>query len=123
MFKKIIFAAALLVLISKSIATAEHKTKPDINSQFNGMYWSQLPVICGTNDRVEAYLKHYNFKLESVSMGRESAQPDGAPVYIVSYYINKEKSQTISVVSTPTGTESCMLYKSFDLVYYDGENT
>ena len=44
MFKKIIFAAALLVLISKSIATAEHKTKPDINSQFNGMYWSQLPV-------------------------------------------------------------------------------
>ena len=54
MFKKIIFAAALLVLISKSIATAEHKTKPDINSQFNGMYWSQLPVICGTNDRVEA---------------------------------------------------------------------
>ena len=95
MFKKIIFAAALLVLISKSIATAEHKTKPDINSQFNGMYWSQLPVICGTNDRVEAYLKHYEFKLESVSMGRESAQPDGAPVYIVSYYINKEKSQTI----------------------------
>ena len=66
MFKKIIFAAALLVLISKSIATAEHKTKPDINSQFNGMYWSQLPVICGTNDRVEAYLKHYEFKLESV---------------------------------------------------------
>ena len=123
MFKKIIFAAALLVLISKSIATAEHKTKPDINSQFNVMYWLQLPVICGTNDSVEAYLKHYEFNLESVSMGRESAQPDGAPVYIVSYYINKEKSQTISVVSTPTGAESCMLYKSFDLVYYDGENT
>ena len=121
MFRTIIFAAALLGLTS--IASAEHTTKPDINSQFNGMYWSQLPVICGTNDRVEAYLKHYEFKLESVSMGRESAQPDGAPVYIVSYYINKEKSQTISVVSTPTGTESCMLYKSFDLVYYDGENT
>ena len=112
MFKKIIFAAALLVLISKSIATAEHKTKPDINSQFNGMYWSQLPVICGTNEKVEAYLKHYNFELESVSMGRESAQPDGTPVYIVSYYINKEKSQTISVVSTPNGTESCLLYTS-----------
>ena len=123
MFKKIIFAAALLVLISKSIATAEHKTKPDINSQFNGMYWSQLPVICGTNDRVEAYLNHYNFELESVSMGRESAQPDGAPVYIVSYFINKEEEQAISVVSTPNGGESCMLYKSFDLIYYDGEKT
>ena len=92
MFKKIIFAAALLVLISKSIATAEHKTKPDINSQFNGMYWSQLPVICGTNEKVEAYLKHYNFELESVSMGRESAQPDGTPVYIVSYFISTHHS-------------------------------
>ena len=123
MLKKIIFAAALLVLISKSIATAEHKPKPDIKSQFNGMYWSQLPVICGTNEKVEAYLKHYNFELESVSMGRESAQPDGTPVYIVSYFINKEEEQAISVVSTPNGNESCMLYKSFDLVYYDGETT
>ena len=87
------------------------------------MYWSQLPVICGTNDRVEAYLTHYNFELESVSMGRESAQPDGTPVYIVSYFINKEEEQSISVVSTPNGGESCMLYKSFDLVYYDGETT
>ena len=121
MFRTIIFAAALLGLTS--IASAEHTTKPDINSQFNGMYWSQLPVICGTNDRVEAYLNHYNFELESVSMGRESAQPDGAPVYIVSYFINKEEEQAISVVSTPNGGESCMLYKSFDLVYYDGENT
>ena len=121
MFKKIITAAVILGFTS--IASAEHKTKPDSNNEFNGMYWSQLPVICGTNERVEAYLNHYKFELESVSMGRESAQPDGMPVYIVSYYINKEKSQTISVVSTPNGTESCMLYKSFDLVYYDGETT
>ena len=121
MFKKIITAAVILGFTS--IATAEHKTKPDSLNDFNGMYWSQLPVICGTNEKVEAYLKHYNFELESVSMGRESAQPDGAPVYIVSYFINKEEEQAISVVSTPNGGESCMLYKSFDLIYYDGEKT
>ena len=117
MFKKIITAAVILGFTS--IASAEHKTKPDSNNEFNGMYWSQLPVICGTNERVEAYLNHYKFELESVSMGRESAKPNGQPVYIVQYYMNKSEGQTISVVSTPGGNESCMLYKSFDLVFFN----
>ena len=117
MFKKIITAAVILGFTS--IASAEHKTKPDSNSEFQGMYWSQLPVICGTNEKVEAYLNHYNFKLDSVSMGRENAKVDGTPVYIVAYYMNLEDSQTISVVSTPGGNESCMLYKSFDLVFFN----
>ena len=116
-FKNIITAAVILGFTS--IATAEHKTKPDSLNDFNGMYWSQLPVICGTNERVEAYLKHYNFELESVSMGRENAKVDGTPVYIVAYYMHLEDSQTISVVSTPGGNESCMLYKSFDLVFFN----
>ena len=123
MFLKNIITAAVILGFT-SIASAEHKTKPDSNNEFNGMYWSQLPVICGTNERVEAYLNHYKFKLESVSMGREGAKPNGEPVYIVQYYMNKSEGQTISVVSTPGGKESCMLYKSFDLVYFNpGEAT
>ena len=117
MFKKIITAAVILGFTS--IASAEHKTKPDSNSEFQGMYWSQLPVICGTNEKVEAYLNHYNFKLDSVSMGRENAQSNGMPVYIVQYYMNLVEGQTISVDTTPGGNESCMLYKSFDLVFFN----
>ena len=116
-FKNIITAAVILGFTS--IASAEHKTKPDSNSEFQGMYWSQLPVICGTNEKVEAYLNHYNFKLDSVSMGRENAQSNGMPVYIVQYYMNLVEGQTISVVTTPGGNESCMLYKSFDLVFFN----
>ena len=117
MFKKIITAAVILGFTS--IASAEHKTKPDSNSEFQGMYWSQLPVICGTNEKVEAYLNHYNFNLDSVSMGRENAQSNGMPVYIVQYYMNLVEGQTISVDTTPGGNESCMLYKSFDLVFFN----
>ena len=73
MFLKNLITAAVILGFT-SIASAEHKTKPDSNSEFQGMYWSQLPVICGTNEKVEAYLNHYNFKLDSVSMGRENAQ-------------------------------------------------
>ena len=116
MFKYII---TLVILFFSTSAIAQE----DWDRQKYDFRWMHVPVVCGDSEEIQRYLKDNDFELESVSMGRESAQPDGTPVYIVSYYINKEKTQTISVVSTPNGTETCMLYKSFDLVYYDGETT
>ena len=110
MFKLLL--AAVIIGIT-SIAYADHKP----TTEFDGLGWSQLPTICGTTEAVNEYLEHNNFILESVSVGKENARADGSIVYIVTYYVNENKDQTMSVITAPSGLESCMLYRSFELSY------
>ena len=110
MFKLLL--AAVIIGIT-SIAYADHKP----TTEFDGLGWSQLPTICGTTEAVNEYLEHNKFVLESVSIGKENARKDGSPVYIVTYYINESKDQAMSVITAPSGLESCMLYRSFELSY------
>ena len=108
---KLLLAAVIIGITS--IAYADHKP----TTEFDGLGWSQLPTICGTTEAVNEYLEHNNFILESVSVGKENANAEGSPVYIVTYYINEARDQSMSVITAPSGLESCMLYRSFDLSY------
>ena len=71
---------------------------------------------------IQKYLDHYEFEPYHLSLGREGMEEDGQPVYMVSYFLNKELKQSIAVITSPSGHESCMMYKSFDLIY-PGEDT
>tara|TARA_S200000501_G_scaffold241710_1_gene226470 strand:+ start:1137 stop:1484 length:348 start_codon:yes stop_codon:yes gene_type:complete len=108
---KLLLAAVIIGITS--IAYADHKP----TTEFDGLGWSQLPTICGTTEAVNEYLEHNKFILESVSVGKENANAEGSPVYIVTYYINEARDQSMSVITAPSGLESCMLYRSFDLSY------
>ena len=88
----------------------EHKS-----IQENGLGWSQIPVVCGPTEIVQEYLLDHEFELESLSFGHENAHPDGVPVYMVSYFINKKRTEAMSVITAPSGLESCMLYRAFGL--------
>ena len=74
-----------------------------------------VPVVCGDSEEIQRYLKDNDFELESVSVGREGANKDGRPAYFVTYFINKDKTETVSAITSPTGNETCMMYRSFDL--------
>ena len=114
MLKENLLLAFLLIFIClTSVAVADHKP----TTEYDGLNWSQLPVICGTTDAVNEYLVHNEFELESLSVGKENAQESGQNVYMVSYFINKERTQTMSVITAPSGMESCMLYRSFELMF------
>tara|TARA_A100001015_G_scaffold105886_1_gene117559 strand:- start:187 stop:534 length:348 start_codon:yes stop_codon:yes gene_type:complete len=108
---KLLLAAVIIGITS--IAYADHKP----TTEFDGLGWSQLPTICGTTEAVNEYLEHNKFILESVSVGKENANAEGSPVYIVTYYINEARDQSMSVITAPSGLESCMLYRSFELSY------
>jgi len=108
----LLLAFLLVFILITSVATADHKP----TTEYDGLEWSQLPVICGTTDAVNEYLIHNEFELESLSVGKENAQEWGQPVYMVSYFVNKDGSQAMSVITAPSGLESCMLYRSFDLM-------
>ena len=114
MFKQNLLLAFLLsFILFTSVAIADHKP----TTEYNGLEWSQLPVICGTTESVNEYLIHNEFELESLSVGKESAQPSGQNVYMVSYFINKERTETMAVITAPSGMESCMLFRSFELMF------
>ena len=114
MLKENLLLAFLLIFIClTSVAVADHKP----TTEYDGLNWSQLPVICGTTESVNEYLIHNEFELESLSVGKENAQESGQNVYMVSYFINKERTQTMSVITAPSGMESCMLYRSFELMF------
>ena len=105
---KTLFVIATLVFSSTAIA--EHKSIDEY-----GLGWSQIPVVCGPTEIVNEYLLDHEFELESLSFGHEDAHPDGAPVYIVSYFVNKKRTEAMSVITAPSGLESCMLYRAFGL--------
>ena len=110
MFKLLL--AAIIVGLT-SIAKAENPQNWDeLKYDFR---WLHVPVVCGTTPEVQRYLDDFEFELVSMSLGREDANPEGDMAYLVTYYINKNKTQTVSAVTSPSGHETCMLYRSFDL--------
>jgi len=80
------------------------------------LYMQQLPALCGTPDKIETYIKHYEFEPEHISLGRTRMQKDGEPVYMMTYMVNKDRTESISVLAIPNNTESCILYHTFDLI-------
>ena len=41
------------------------------NTEKYDFRWMHVPVVCGTSDEVQRYLKDNEFELDSVSIGRE----------------------------------------------------
>ena len=111
--QNLLLAFLLSFILITSVAVADHKP----TTEYDGLSWSQLPTICGTTEAVNEYLVHNEFELESLSVGKENARADGQNVYMVSYFINKERTETMAVITAPSGMESCMLFRSFELMY------
>ena len=108
MFKYIII---LLSIIFSTSAIAQD----DWNKDKYEFKWMHVPVVCGTSDEVQRYLKDNKFELDSVSIGREGANKDGDPAYWVSYFVNEDGTEAVSAITSPSGDETCMMYRSFDV--------
>ena len=107
MFKYIIL---LLSIIFSTSALAQ-----DWEPEKYDFRWMHVPVVCGMSDEVQRYLKDNEFELDSVSIGREGANKDGDPAYWVSYFVNEDGTEAVSAITSPSGDETCMMYRSFDL--------
>jgi len=81
----------------------------------NPFHWMNVPVVCGTTDAVNMYVLDNNFKLESFSFGRVNGKEDGEIAFLVSYFINEERTETMAVITSPSGHESCIMYRSYNL--------
>ena len=104
------FLIGFLLLVS-TIVNAEE----DWDRSKYEFRWMHVPVVCGTTPEIQRYLDDNEFELVSMSVGREGANKTGSIAYLVTYYLNKDRTESISAITSPTGHETCMMYRSFDL--------
>lgn len=102
--KKII---AVVVLLLTTLCYAEEEQR------YN--FWlSQAPMVCGTPSEVQKYVENNGFTPINLSFGRESSNPNGEIVFMVTYYIN-EYNQTLATFDTQAGTERCIIFHTFNM--------
>ena len=115
---KIIKENLLLIFLLAFISCISTIAIANDNDWDGGKYefrWMQVPVVCGTTAEVQVYLDDNKFVLDSMSVGREGAREEGSIAYLVTYYINEKGDQSIAAITSPSGHETCMMYRSFDL--------
>jgi len=78
-----------------------------------GFYQIQMPVVCGTPEAIENYIKLKNFDAVGISLGRAGSRPDGDPVYLLTFYANPNNESLITM-DIPSGAERCILFHSFN---------
>ena len=105
--KKIIIS--LLFSLIAFTASADHE------ENINSFYMSELPGLCGRPEAIQTYLEHYKFVPQNISLGREGMVVDGQPVFMITYYVSEDGTQTTATIDIPSGTERCLMYHTFDL--------
>ena len=110
-----IIFVALVFVFGMTLTWNHAKADTDWQSGKYDFKWQHVPVVCGTTDEIQKYLDDNNFELSSISVGREGAKKEGDIAYLVTYYLSKDRTETISAITSPTGSETCMMYRSFDL--------
>jgi len=78
-----------------------------------GFYQIQMPVVCGTPDAIDNYIKVNNFDAVGISLGRTGSHPDGDPVYLLTFYANPN-NESLMTMDIPSGAERCILFHSFN---------
>jgi len=81
------------------------------------LYWMQMPVVCGTTQTIKAYIEEHKFIMVYVGVGKQGGKDTGEPVYLISEYVTEDMKQSLSVTTTMTLTESCIMFRGFDLKF------
>ena len=105
--KKILLT--ILTLLFTSVAYAEHE------ADMRMYYFAQVPALCSTPAVIDNYLNHFELEPYHLSLGREGMEPQGQPVYMVTYYVSKSMEQSATTIDVPSQAERCILFHSFDL--------
>lgn len=94
------------------------RESPEVTPYADGqLYWMQMPVVCGTTKTIKAYIEEHKFIMVYVGVGKQGGKDTGEPVYLISEYVTEDMKQSLSVTTTMTLTESCIMFRGFDLQF------
>jgi len=103
------------IIIGLFLSIFSFNVYADHADDYGDYYFQQIPALCSTSEKIENYLKHYNFKPVSISLGREGMVEGGQPVFMITYYITADGTQSAVTIDVPSGIERCIMYHTFDL--------
>ena len=86
-------------------------------------YVQELPAVCGTQDKVNQYIENNGYIVLNYSLGRANSEKDGEPVFVVTYYVNEDASQSMATVQVPNSDQACILFITYDLIHNEEELT
>ena len=99
----------LLIVICLLWTTTSYADTEDYD-----LFGMNMPMMCGSPETVDQYIKDNDFTPINISFGKEKALEDGIALYVITYYIN-DKFQTLAVAETPTDPYKCMIFHTFDM--------
>ena len=107
MFKKIL----IFILLFCNISYAK-----SLDEYFESFILEEIPIACGEREKINEFLRDFNFELVNVSLGRAQQDSKGSPVFIAEYYINKKNTETLVILSNNIDQyTACIAYRTFDL--------
>tara|TARA_Y100001951_G_C11152185_1_gene189838 strand:+ start:76 stop:552 length:477 start_codon:yes stop_codon:yes gene_type:complete len=94
------------------------RESPKVTPYADGqLYWMQMPVVCGNTKTVKEYIEENEFVLVYIGVGKQGGKDTGQPVYLISEYVTEDMKQSLSVTTTLTLKESCIMFRGFDLQF------
>ncbi len=80
-------------------------------------FWqSQAPIICGESKQVYEYSVDNGWTPFSVSYGKVNGKPEGETAFVVTHWLKKGTTEQMVTMQAPNGSESCIVYMSFDTI-------
>jgi hypothetical protein len=113
---KIIISIIALLLFTAHVNAEQPTQKPQLPQLGGGYAWQNMPMICGPDNLVLNGLKEQGFIAVNMSLGREGSDPQGQPVFLITYFINQNGNGTAATMNIPTSTDTCLLFVTHDLV-------
>jgi len=117
-------AAILIIGVWSTIIMATFKVvakSEDLSPSDFELYTRNVPIVCGQYQNILVYLDYYDFEAIYTSVGKAGARSDGDPVFGMVLYLNKDKTEMISVMGVPYDTELCMMYRTFEVTEFNAE--
>ena len=89
-------------------------------------FWpSAAPIICGQTKPMLEYIANDGMVPFTVSFGKLDGIEDNPIAFVVTMWVKPQTTQQMVTIGKPDGTETCILYKSFDTTInpeFDGKS-
>ena len=100
------FSTIAMALFSVSATADEHKSQ--------GFWPSAAPIVCGLTKPMLEYIAEDGMVPFTVSFGKVNGDEDEAIAFVVTMWVKPTTTEQMVTIQKPDGTETCILYKSFD---------
>ena len=107
--KNILWGIIIALFLYATNSTAEENLP-------KGYKFQNIPAVCASNEQVTQDLQNKGYEVLNLSLGRKNADPEGEPVFMVTYYVNVQAQSTAAVINIPTSNDACIMFLTYDLV-------